>query len=198
MSVHNPQDMVSLMRLLRRLVNSQSGLGTLLARLSGPFNTWAADDFSKFTNSGSLPSGVHVQDATAPPAMLPIQAPEAISIAPGTFELRFTRLQQEGAYDDMWDLIAEDARRAWGGRGRFVDRMSRQNQHGQVIGAKVEGVDILDRWTDAERGRTYRNVAKVSVRYLIRDGWRELEVDRRVHLIPAAGGWRTLYYPVGD
>jgi hypothetical protein len=33
------------------------------------------------------------------------------------------------------------------------------------------------------------------MRYRVRQNWREWTFDRQVHLIPAAGGWRTLCYP---
>jgi hypothetical protein len=33
------------------------------------------------------------------------------------------------------------------------------------------------------------------LRYRVREQWKDWTLDRQVHLIPAAGGWRTLFYP---
>ena len=130
--------------------------------------------------------------------MEPIPAPAPQLISPENFELRFGRLLQQGRYEDMWELIAEDARRAWGGRGEFLRRMREQRTMARVVDTQIKSVSMLPRWTDAAGRRTYRNVASLNVRYLVREGDRELSLDRRVHLIPAAGGWRTLFYPVED
>lgn len=95
----------------------------------------------------------------------------------------------------MWDLLAEDAQRSWGHRRVFVDRMRSQAGDFEVVDASVGGVSIVPEWTDSRSHRTYQNVAELVVRYRVRQGWQDLALDRQVHLIPAAGGWRTLYYP---
>lgn len=95
----------------------------------------------------------------------------------------------------MWDLLAEDAQRCWGSRESFVERMRRQAGEYEVLEARVDGSRIVPEWTDRRRNRTYRNVARLEVRYRIRHGREEVAMDRQVHLVPAAGGWRTLYYP---
>lgn len=95
----------------------------------------------------------------------------------------------------MWELLAEDAQRCWGSRQRFVERMRRQAGEYELLEARVDESRIVPEWTDRRRNRTYRNVARLEVRYRIRHGWREVAMHRQVHLVPAAGGWRTLYYP---
>lgn len=170
-------------------------LGRLLERLLGRFTTYPADDFARFTHSAEARAQAP-ERAALPPAAPPQPAPEPASIAPATFEVRFADLHARAAYHEMWDLLAEDAQRAWGGRDSFVEGMRRQAAEYQLLDARVAGVDIVPVWTDGRRNRTYRNVARLAVRYRIRQGWREVAMDREVHLVPAAGGWRTLFYPI--
>ena len=59
----------------------------------------------------------------------------------------------------------------------------------------VASVTVLESWTDNLHQRTYSNVARLVMRYRVRQQWREWTFDRQVHLVPAAGGWRTLCYP---
>jgi hypothetical protein len=95
----------------------------------------------------------------------------------------------------MWDMLAEDAQRSWGSRQRFVERMRRQTSEYELLEAQVGASEIVPEWTDRRRNRTYRNVARLDVHYRIRHGWRDVIMRRQVHLVPAAGGWRTLFYP---
>jgi hypothetical protein len=122
-------------------------------------------------------------------------SPAAASIAPASFELRFVELQRQGGYEEMWDLLAEDAQRSWGDRRTFLERMQHQTDEFELLGARVGEVRIVPEWTDGRSRRTYHHVAQLAVRYHLRLGWEELAMDRQVHLIPAAGGWRTLFYP---
>jgi hypothetical protein len=73
--------------------------------------------------------------------------------------------------------------------------MQRQASEFELLEAQVGGSEIVPEWTDRRRNRTYRNVARLDVRYRIRHGWRDVTMRRQVHLVPAAGGWRTLFYP---
>lgn len=126
------------------------------------------------------------------------------ALAPSSFEQRFTRLQREEDYTSMWELLAGDAQREWGGRDRFVDALRREGNLGwRVLDVRVLGVQVLERWRDERRGRDYRGVARLDCRYRLQheDGGgaaaprREVELDRQVHLVPEGEGWRTLYYP---
>jgi hypothetical protein len=174
----------------RRLLIASPLAEHVVSVLLGRVSTWPAREFSRFRQTPIPPAG---GTPVLPPEAEPLKAPEPTSIAPGTFELRFTTLQREGRYHEMWDLLAEDAQRAWGGRDRFVRGMARQAQEVQVLEAAVGACEVVPECRIRER--TYRNVARLQVRYRVRQDWRELTLDRQVHLIPAAGGWRTLAYP---
>jgi hypothetical protein len=95
----------------------------------------------------------------------------------------------------MWEMLAEDAQRAWGGRDAFVRGMPRLGDDIQLMDMQVISVSVLEGWTDRVHQRTYKNVAQMVMRYRVREQWREWTFDRQVHLIPAASGWRTLCYP---
>lgn len=126
------------------------------------------------------------------------------ALAPSSFEQRFTRLQREGDYTAMWDLLAGDAQREWGGPQRFVDTLTHEGTLGwDVLDVRVLGVQVLSEWHDEWRGRDYHGVARLQCRYRLQHqeeegaSSREVELDRVVHLIPEGAGWRTLYYPPG-
>ena len=188
--------------LLKRWVNSRlrrsQSLDRFLDRLLGRFSTYPTRDFQRFTRSNAANSTAPAEQAALPPAHEPIRLPEPASLAPGTFELRFAGLHSRGDFVEMWDLLAEDAQRSWGSRDRFVERMKRQVTEYELLDARISGVDIVPEWTDRKGNRTYQNVARLAVRYRIRQGWREVAMDRQVHLVPAAGGWRTLFYPIAE
>ncbi|HEX6547253.1 MAG TPA: hypothetical protein VF134_00750 [Candidatus Dormibacteraeota bacterium] len=172
----------------------QPALDRLWSWICGRFTTWPADDFTRFTRSRAAAAPEPLVSAL-PPDAPPERPPAPTSIAPGTFELRFVRLQQDRSFDAMWEMLAEDAQRCWGSRHDFVDRMRRQSSEYELLEASVDASEIVPQWTDRRRNRTYRNVARLDVRYRIRHGWREVAMRRQVHLVPAAGGWRTLFYP---
>ncbi len=168
----------------------------LMTKVAGHFTTWPADDFSEFMATPiGQPSGAPAYTAQ-PPVPRPIRPPEPASIAPGAFEIRFTRLQREGRYEQMWSMLAEDAQSSWGSEENFIRGMALQEDgSAEVLEAEIGSVNIVPEWTDSNRNRTYRNVARLAVRYRLKQEWRELTVYRQVHLIPAADGWRTLCYP---
>lgn len=170
-------------------------LESLLQRALGRASTWPAEDFSRFTRARLPGQELERGPAALPPPAEPAPAPEAVTIAPATFELRFAGLQRDGRYEEMWDLLAHDAQRSWGGRGQFVESFRRQAGLFQLIEAEVGECRIVPEWTDAVRRRRYRNVAELTVRYRVRREHSDLTLDRSVHLVPAAGGWRTLCFP---
>jgi hypothetical protein len=165
----------------------------LLARVAGQFTTWPADDFGRFV-SASVGTGMAGASAFPPPVE-PLRPPPPSSIAPATFEMRFMRLHAEGRFDEMWDMLAEDAQRAWGGRETFMRDMPRLDDGTELLDMQAVSVAILEGWTDQAHQRTYSNVAQLVMRYRVRHQWKEWTFDRQVHLVPAAGGWRTLCYP---
>lgn len=183
----------SLLRPLRRW----PALEAALARLAGRFTTWPSDDFGRFL-SASMTTAAMGGPAALPPASRPVQSAPPVSIAPATFEMRFMRLQAEGRFDEMWEMLAEDAQRAWGGRESFIQGMPRLGDDTELLDMQVISVTVLEGWTDRVHQRAYQNVAQMVMRYRVRQQWREWTFDRQVHLIPAAGGWRTLCYPAAS
>ena len=105
------------------------------------------------------------------------------------------KLHADGRFDEMWEMLAEDSQRAWGGREAFIRDMPRLSDDTEVLDMQVVSVAVVEGWTDRIHQRTYSNVAQMVMRYRVRQQWREWTFDRQVHLIPAAGTWRTLCYP---
>src|SRR5260370_10613583 len=93
-------------------------------RFAGQFTTWPADDFGRFV-SASIGTGMAGASPAMPPLVEPIRPPPPTSIAPATFEMRFMKFHAEGRFDEMWDMLAEDAQRAWGARETFMRDMPR-------------------------------------------------------------------------
>jgi len=169
----------SLLRHLRRW----PALEAALSRLAGRFTTWPSDEFGRFASASVTTSA------------RPMRPPTPVSIAPATFEMRFMKLQAEGRFDEMWEMLAEDAQRAWGGREAFIKGVPRLGDDIELLDMQVVTVTVIEGWTDRVHQRSYQNVAQMVMRYRVRQNWREWTFDRQVHLIPAAGGWRTLCYP---
>ena len=180
----------SFLRRMRRWPVADS----LLARIADQFTTWPPDDFGRFV-SASVGTGLAGAVAAFPPPDEPERPPPLISIAPATFEMRFMKLHAKGRFDEMWEMLAEDAQRAWGGRETFMRDMPRLDDETELLDMQVVNVAVLEGWTDREHQRSYSNVARMTMRYRVRQQWREWTFDRQVHLVPAAGGWRTLCYP---
>ena len=180
----------SLLRPLRRW----PALEAALSRLAGRFTTWPSDEFGRFIRA-SVTSSATGGPAALPPAARPMRPPPPVSIAPATFEMRFMKLQAEGRFDEMWEMLAEDAQRAWGGREAFIKGVPRLGDDMELLDMQVVTVTVLEGRTDRVHQRSYQNVAQMVMRYRVRQNWREWTFDRQVHLIPAAAGWRTLCYP---
>jgi hypothetical protein len=168
-----------------------------LPRIAGRFTTSpapAADPESFIGAAGTL--GTERAPIALPPALQPIRLPEPVSIAPATSEMRFMRLHAQSRFYEMWDMVAEDAQRAWGSRDHFMKEMPRFGEGTELLDMQVVSVAVLEGWTDHAHARTYGSVARIAMRYRIRERGRDSSFDRQVHLVPAAGGWRTLCYPV--
>jgi hypothetical protein len=180
----------SLVRRLRRWRAVEAVVG----RVAGQVTTWPEDDFGRYENP-STSTGMAGAVAAMPPFLESLRPPPQASIAPETFEMRFMRLHAEGRFDEMWELLADDAQRAWGGRETFVRDMPRLDEDVELLDMQVVSVKVVEHWIDESHQRAYRNVAQMVMRYRVRQQWRETTFDRQVHLVPAAGGWRTLCYP---
>jgi hypothetical protein len=170
-----------------RLLSRWPVVETFLLRLARHLKPWPADDFGRFV-SASVGTGMAGAFAAMPP-------PLPSSVPPDTIEMRFMKLHVEGRFDEMWEMLAEDAQRAWGGIQNFIHEMPRLDEWLEILEMQVASVTVLDSWTDQMHQRTYDNVARLVMRYRVRQQWKEWTFDRQVHLIPAAGGWRTLCYP---
>ncbi len=109
--------------------------------------------------------------------------------------MRFMKLHTEGRFEEMWEMVAEDAQRAWGGIQNFVRDMPRLDEWLEILEMQVANVQLLESWTDPLHQRTYSNVARLVMRYRVRQQWKEWTFDRQVHLVPDGGAWRTLCYP---
>ena len=180
-------------RLLRPL-HRWPALEAAVIRIAGHFTTWRVDEFGRFARA-PVGRGPHAAEQAYPPAGEPHRPPAPMSIAPATFEMRFMKLHAEGRFDAMWEMLAEDAQRAWGGREAFIRDMPRLGDDTEVLDVQVLNVKVLESWTDQKHERNYSNVAQMVLRYRVRQQWKDWTLDRQVHLIPAAGGWRTLCYP---
>jgi hypothetical protein len=154
-------------------------VAALLSRIDGLAAPWRNDDFGQTPGTTSRP----------------LKPPPSVSVAPATFERQFMKLHAQGRFDEMWDMLAEDAQRAWGSRDRFIRDMPRLDADTELLDMQVVSVAVVEGWTDVLHRRTYANVARMVMRYRVRQQWREWTFDRQVHLIPAAGSWRTLCYP---
>jgi hypothetical protein len=117
---------------------------------------------------------------------------------PAEFEMRFMKLHSEGKFGEMWDMLAEDAKRAWGWRETFIREMPRFEEDTEILDMRVMSVAMLDSWTDQAHERTYTDVARVVIRYRIRHDQHHWTFDRQVHLLSDEAGWRTLCYPTRD
>ncbi len=120
---------------------------------------------------------------------------EELRMSPAAFEVQFMRLHAEGRFGEMWEMLSEDSQRAWGERERFMHEMPRLDADIELVDMRAVDVTILDEWVDRKHERHYSNVARLLMRYRVRQQWREWTFDRQVHLLPDTHGWRTLCYP---
>jgi hypothetical protein len=180
---------------LLRPLHRWPGMQSLFLRFQRQFMTWPSEDFGRFAGA-PVGTGLGGAFATIPPLVeVPRQSP-APPVAPASFEIRFMKLHAEGRFEDMWEMLAEDAQRAWGSLQNFIREMPRLDEWLEILDMQVASVAMLDVWTDHVHQQTYSNVARLVMRYHVRQQWREWSFDRQVHLVPAHGGWRTLCYPM--
>jgi hypothetical protein len=163
---------------IRRWTNVE----TLRLRIARPFLTWPVEEGGGYSG-GRLGGAVHSP------------APARSRIAPATVEMRFMRLHAESRFEEMWDMLADDAQLAWGTLQNFVREMPRLDEWLEILDMQVASETMLDVWTDVVHQQTYQNVARLVMRYHVRQRWKEWTFDRQVHLVPGPGGWRTLCYP---
>lgn len=176
----------SLLRPFRRWPSVEAAL----ARIAGQLTAQPADDLDRFVKA-SMGIASPLPTDIAEPARSPAFASRSAAM----FEMRFMKLQAEGRFEEMWEMLALEAQRAWGNREAFVRDMPRMGDDTELLDMQPISITVLDGWTDLRHGRTYSNVAQMVMRYRIRQQWREWTFDREVHLISVDDGWRTLCYP---
>src|SRR5260370_379483 len=142
----------------------------LSGALAGVLPTWPPAGCDPFAppSSRAPPLG---GPAAIPPVPEPMRPPPPVSIAPATFEMRFMRLQAEGRFDEMWEMLAEDAQRAWGGREAFIKNMPRLGDDAELLDMQVISVTALQGSTDRMHHPTYPNVAQLCITYRVRQHW---------------------------
>ncbi|MHB8573425.1 MAG: hypothetical protein ACYDAY_10835 [Candidatus Dormibacteria bacterium] len=160
------------------------------------FSTHAADEFRKFTEAPiGNPDGPLVQSGTKPAGALYLGGATFIRPQdPRHCEELFTNFQKLRKYEDMWMLLAPEAQASWGSRESFVRQTMEADSRVRVVGSEVDDVQILPVWTDRRRQKTYRNVAELKVKYHLKADWKDLALERDVHLVHVDGGWRTLCF----
>lgn len=113
---------------------------------------------------------------------------------PAQAELLFVEMMRAGNFERAYRLLAPECQARWGSEDDFAEAQ-RGSGHDQVRAAEVKGVEMLDVWPDPDSGRVNREVAELSVEYLIDVGGREVLIERVVHCVLVEGRWRSLCYP---
>jgi hypothetical protein len=113
---------------------------------------------------------------------------------PAQAELLFVEMMRAGRFERAYRLLAPECQARWGNEADFA--AAQQNSgHDQVRGAEVKAVEVLEVWPDPDSGRVNREVAELTVEYLIDVGGRQVLMERVVHCVLVDGRWRSLCYP---
>jgi hypothetical protein len=113
---------------------------------------------------------------------------------PAQSELLFVEMMRAGRFERAYRLLAPECQARWGSEADFAAAQAGSG-HDQVRAAEVKGVLILDVWPDPDSGRVNREVAELTVEYLVDMGGREVLMERVVHCVLVDGRWRSLCYP---
>jgi len=92
-------------------------------------------------------------------------------------------------------LLAPECQARWGSAAAFAAEQQRSGGHEQVRHAEIRDITVLEVWPDPDSGRVNREVAELTVEYLVDAGEREVLVERVVHMVLVEGRWRSLCYP---
>jgi hypothetical protein len=114
---------------------------------------------------------------------------------PAQAELLFVELMRAGHFERAFRLVAPECQARWGSAAAFAQAQRRSGGHEQVRGVEIRDVEILEVWPDPDSGRVNREVAELTVEYVVDLGEREVLVERVVHLVLVDGRWRSLCYP---
>ncbi|HXA28264.1 MAG TPA: hypothetical protein VN193_05895 [Candidatus Angelobacter sp.] len=113
---------------------------------------------------------------------------------PAQAELLFVEMMRAANFERAYRLLAPECQARWGSEADFA-LAQHGSGHDQVRGAEVKHVELLEVWPDPDSGRVNREVAELTVEYLIDVGGREVLIERVVHCVLVEGRWRSLCYP---
>jgi hypothetical protein len=113
---------------------------------------------------------------------------------PAQAELLFVEMMRAGNFARAYRLLAPECQARWGGETEFAAAQVGSGND-MVRGAEVRGVEMLEVWPDPDSGRVNREVAELTVVYLVDVGGREVLMERVVHCVLVEGRWRSLCYP---
>lgn len=113
---------------------------------------------------------------------------------PAFTEALFVELMRAHQYPRAFAMLSSDCRTAWGSADSFASAQGGGPMR-RLRGVRVLEVRHLPEWTDAEHGRTYREVAELQVEYTLGAGGDSATVPRVVHLVSDRGRWWSLCYP---
>jgi hypothetical protein len=113
---------------------------------------------------------------------------------PAQAELLFVEMMRAGRFERAFRLLAPECQSRWGSEQAFLTGQQ-GGGHEAVRNADVRRVEILDVWPDPDSGRINREVAELTVEYLVAMDSREVLIERVVHCVLVEGRWRSLCYP---
>jgi hypothetical protein len=114
---------------------------------------------------------------------------------PAFAEALFIELMRAHQYRRAFEQLSSECQQSWGSAEDFATAQG-AGAMGRLRGVRVNDVRYLPEWTDPGRGATYQEVAELQVEYTIGERERATVLRRVVHLVPDAGRWRSLCYPV--
>jgi hypothetical protein len=137
------------------------------------------------------------RDAPAGPSRAPWESPARRPAGdPARHEEHLVELLRQGSYELAFAQLAAPCQRRWGSPDAFAAAQGASAAN--LLGVSVRGTRYLSCWTDTDAGCVHRDVAELEVEYRVRlSPATAATVVRTVHLVPAAGGWRSVCYPQG-
>ncbi len=114
---------------------------------------------------------------------------------PAQAELLFVEMMRAGHFERAFRLLAPECQARWGSAAGFAVAQAEAGGHDQVRHADIRDIQVLEVWPDPDSGRVNREVAELTVEYLVDAGEREVLVERVVHMVLVEGRWRSLCYP---
>ena len=113
---------------------------------------------------------------------------------PAAAEMLFVELMRAGSFERAYRLLAPECQQRWGSPEKFAGAQQGTG-HDAVARVEVKRVAHLEVWPDPDSGRVNRDVAELTVEYVIDAGEQQVAIERVVHLVAVDGRWRSLCYP---